>query len=612
MLLFLSLVSLLFHQALAAYLPELIHFDNGLAKRAAASTSSTSPSTPTAPADSQCTNGPATRSCWGNGYSIATNYDAVWPTTGKTVEYTIEIQNRTLAPDGFSRRVYAINGLYPGPTITANWGDKLKITVKNSLTTNGTSIHWHGLRQWQTNQMDGTNGVTECPLAPGQSRTYEFLCAQFGTTWYHSHFSSQYSDGVVGTIIINGPTTSNYDYDLGTYPITDWYHRPAFEIGPLIQTGGFPRGPPPADNILINGTNVGLNGTGGRYSRTTIAKGKKYKLRLINTSTNDNFKVSLDGHNFTVVSADFVPLNRYSTQYLFIGIGQRYDVIIEANQAVDNYWFHVVPVGGCSNNLNSNAVAIFTYQGANSTGLPSSASRNNGPTGAAASDCTDPNSQLIPYVKLDVPSNYTIPESSRLDVGFAIVQNQQQQTLFQWNLNFTAMSVQWDHPTLEYVLNKSTNYPPNFNLITLPKANAWSYWVIQAIPTIAPPVAHPIHLHGHDFYVLGAGVGIYNNSQTLNYKNPPRRDVAMLPASGYLVLAFITDNPGAWLMHCHIAWHVGLGLAAQFVERADDIPKLPGVADGLEKQCNAWDAYNANAIFHQEDSGLKRREIQAY
>lgn len=602
MLLFLSLVSLLLSQALAAFIPEaeLIQIDNHLVKRQA-STTSTASATTTKKPDSQCTNGPLTRQCWGNGFSIATNYDSTWPKTGKVVQYHLEVTNTTMALDGFSRPVYAINGQYPGPTIRASWGDTLQITVKNSLTTNGTSMHWHGLRQWHTNHMDGTNGVTECPLAPGQSRTYTFLCTQFGTTWYHSHYSDQYSDGVVGTMIIDGPATSNYDIDLGTYPINDWYHRPAFELAPLIQRGGFPRGPPAGDTILINGTNVNANGTAGKYSRTALTKGKKYRLRLINTSTNDNFKVGLDGHNFTVITADFVPIVPFTTQWLFLGIGERYDVIINANQPVGSYWFHVVPQTGCSSNLNTNALAIFSYVGDTST-TPPNATRSNAPTGAA--DCSDPNKSLVPYVKLDVPDNSTIPQESHLDVGFAIIQNEAQQTLFQWNLNFTAIQVPWGKPTLQYVLDNNSTYPPNMNLISLPNANAWSYWVIQAVATIAPPIPHPIHLHGHDFYVLGADTGIFNNSQTLNYKNPPRRDVAMLPASGYLVIAFITDNPGAWLMHCHIGWHVGLGLGAQFLEEPDLIRNTLGIGQDWKQECAQWNSYSATAIYAEEDSGL--------
>ena len=548
---FLSFLLALAQVSFAAFIPraELIQLDNGLVPRQA--------TTSTRPPDAACSNGPATRSCWGNGFSIATNYDSTWPNTGKVVRYNLEVTNTTMNLDGGRvRPIYAINGQYPGPTIRASWGDTLQITVKNSLTTNGTSIHWHGLRQYKTNHMDGTNGITECPLAPGQSRTYTFLCTQFGTTWYHSHYSDQYSDGVLGTMIIDGPATSNYDIDLGAMPITDYYYRPAFELAPLIQYGVFPRGPPAAENILINGTNVALNGTVGKYHRNTVTKGKKYRLRLINTSTNDNFKVGLDSHDMTVITADFVPIRPFTTKWLFIGIGQRYDVVINANQPVDSYYFHVVPQAGCSSNQNPNAVSIFTYTGANST-TPSNSTRNNTPPGGP--DCNDPNSQLIPYVKLDVPKNATIPTESRLDVGFAIVQNSQQQTLFQWNLNFTSIIAPWNKPTLQYVLDGNTSYAPSMNLIPLPKANAWSFWVIQAIPTIAPPIPHPIHLHGHDFYVLKAGSGTFSNgnNQTLNYVNPPRRDVAMLPANGYLVLAFITDNPGAWLMHCHVSHFPG-------------------------------------------------------
>jgi FtsP/CotA-like multicopper oxidase with cupredoxin domain len=64
-----------------------------------------------------------------------------------------------------------------------------------------------------------------------------------------------------------------------------------------------------------------------------------------------------------------------------------------------------------------------------------------------------------------------------------------------------------------------------------------------------------IHLHGHDFYVLGTGLGTFdknNAAALLQWTNPTRRDVAMLNAGGWLVIAFLTDNPGAWLMHCHI------------------------------------------------------------
>jgi laccase len=63
-------------------------------------------------------------------------------------------------------------------------------------------------------------------------------------------------------------------------------------------------------------------------------------------------------------------------------------------------------------------------------------------------------------------------------------------------------------------------------------------------------IIHPTDLHGHDFYILGAGQQTWADSDinTLNYDNPTRRDTAMLPSNGWLALAFQTDNPGAWVM----------------------------------------------------------------
>lgn len=94
--------------------------------------------------------------------------------------------------DGFlktSGKVF--NKTYPGPLIEACWGDELVIHVKNNYNANGTTIHWHGLRQLGTGQMDGVNGVTQCPIAKGDSFTYKFKALQYGHTWYHSHYSLQ-------------------------------------------------------------------------------------------------------------------------------------------------------------------------------------------------------------------------------------------------------------------------------------------------------------------------------------------------------------------------------------------------------------------------------------
>lgn len=136
---------------------------------------------------------------------------------------------------------------------------------------------------------------------------YSFIATQHGTTWYHSHYSGQYGDGIVGAMIIHGPATANYDEDLGTYPITDYYAMNSYELGIASE----PAAPPTAHSALINGTMK--VGTVGTYSTTTVQGSKRYRLRLINISLDNMFQVSLDGHDFEVIAADFVPIKPFNT-----------------------------------------------------------------------------------------------------------------------------------------------------------------------------------------------------------------------------------------------------------------------------------------------------------
>jgi hypothetical protein len=141
----------------------------------------------------------------------------------------------------------------------------------------------------------------------------------------------------------------------------------------------------------------------------------------------------------------------------------------------------------------------------------------------------------------------------------------------------------------------------------------WQYWVIQQDTTnnTAPPLPHPIHLHGHDFYVLDQQENAVWNGDISRLKtdNPIRRDTANLPASGYLVLAFESDNPGAWLMHCHIPFHVAAGLGVQFLERASEIKAKDNFAE-MQRTCENWQTYHKefhpNGILFPGDSGLRK------
>ena len=136
-------------------------------------------------------NGPQSRACWTKGFDINTDFDNDWPDTNITRKYHFEITNGTAAPDGTPRPTLLINNQYMGPTIFADWGDIVEVTVVNKLQNNGTGIHWHGIRQWNNCWADGVPGMTECPIAPGHSKVYRWQATQYGTAWYHSHVVSR-------------------------------------------------------------------------------------------------------------------------------------------------------------------------------------------------------------------------------------------------------------------------------------------------------------------------------------------------------------------------------------------------------------------------------------
>ncbi|KAF2642493.1 multicopper oxidase [Massarina eburnea CBS 473.64] len=525
----------------------------------------------------------STRSEWCD-YSIDTDYYSEVPDTGVTREYWLELTDVTVAPDGVSRSAMAVNGSIPGPTLYADWGDTVTIHVTNSLTDsqNGTSIHWHGIRQNYTNDADGVSSITQCPTAPGEQLTYTWKALQYGSTWYHSHFALQAWQGIFGGIVINGPATANYDEDMGIMFLNDWDHQTVDELYPSAQSDG----PPTLANGLINGTNT-YNDGGFRWNATWVS-GTSYRLRLVNAAVDTHWRFMIDDHTMQVIASDLVPIEPYNTTVLTMGMGQRYDIIVTADQdsTADSFWVRAIPQSACSDNDNADDIRGIIYYG-DSTTTPSTSAYD------YTDDCDDETDNITPYLSKTVGSTASISDEDAVTVG------KNTDSLFRWMLNSTTMVVEWSDPTLAQVLAGNTTYDTSDAVVSLPNADEWVYFVI----TTTQAVPHPIHLHGHDFFILAQGEGTYSDSVTLNLDNPPRRDTAMLPASGYLALAFQTDNPGAWLMHCHIGWHTSEGFAMQFVERYDEIAALTD-SSRLSDNCDAWSTFADSNSVDQDDSGV--------
>ena len=290
---------------------------------------------------------------------------------------------------------------------------------------------------------------------------------------YHSHFGSQYGNGVSGAIQINGPASLPYDIDLGVFPITDWYYGAADQIqlrvndrnNPFIPNA--PGSPPASDNVLFNGSNINPNGAGGSYYKVGLTPNKRHLLRIINPSVENTFSVSLNNHSMTVVAADFVPVNAFTTNSLFLGIGQRYDVTIDASQPIGNYWFNVTfsnPICGRSNN--PFPAAIFRYNGAPNA---NPTLKGTPPPDPACQDQTN----FQPIVTRTAPIASFTPSTNDLPVTFDVNGDA---TTVQWKVNNSAIRVDWSKPTLEYVLQGNSSYPPEANIISLPNANVVSFY----------------------------------------------------------------------------------------------------------------------------------------
>ncbi|KAK3307155.1 laccase 2 [Chaetomium strumarium] len=571
-----------------------------------------------------CAHSADTRRCWGN-YSIDTNYYEVVPDTGVTREFWFVVENVTMAPDGYEQPVIVVNRSIPGPTIEVDWGDQVVVHVTNLLENNGTSIHWHGIRMRNNYGMDGVPGVSQCPIPPGGTFTYRWRAEQYGTTWYHSHFSMQYSVGLQGPIVIHGPATANYDEDLGTVVLQDWSHVSPFAMWWYSR---LPSGPPPLANALINGKNVFDctssadpddkncigNGTRAEWS---FQQGKRYRMRIINTGLYSNFRFSIDDHNLTVIAADLVPIEPYVTDNIAITMGQRYDVIVQANRPVGDYWLRAIwQTSCCPNDAVNNTLGIIRYD-STSTADPNTTN----PAVDYPDNCGDEDAEnLVPWLKLDVGPPLSTDVFYLDDVTLPDPKG------FLWTLNGTYLWANFSAPTNLLLADADkTAFPADYMVYRTPAtASGWVYIAFNDISNRNR--SHPMHLHGHDFYVLATGPGNFTSSSSssssnnnnnnnnhnntapqLQLANPRRRDTATWPARGYMVLAYKTNNPGTWLLHCHIAWHSSEALGLQMLERPGDMDlSAGGQVAGMRQLCGEWERWLSNhgdAIV-QEDAGI--------
>ncbi|CAG8588829.1 5052_t:CDS:10, partial [Dentiscutata heterogama] len=487
-----------------------------------------------------------------------------------------------LAPDGYTRKVWTVNGQYPGPLIHCNRGDRLVINVTNGLEDPAT-IHWHGIFQLGSNWYDGVGGQTQCPILPGVSFVYNFTVAdQVGTYWWHSHYLSQYVDGVRGPLIINDPDDpylSQYDYEY-VLTLEDWYHTQSSDLVAMRLA--------PADSGLISGRGQyncsrALSGSqcdpNNMPAIYTVTKGKRYRFRIINMSAESFFWFSIDQHVLQVIEVDGVSIKPINITVLPIHIGERFSVIVEASQDVDNYWIRANIPDDCietdpdtinhdSDLINNNNITgILRYDGAPNDTIPKSKMTNDDWSNNLY-PCQDLAVDLIkPYVAVEPPQKVTDPINIAISIGY----NSRNTTTAYINGQSWVPDI--TNPSIMKIMaeNESvTSFPINANAYAYDTENGTVELVLRNLNG----TDHPFHLHGHNFFIMAISSSGKPDTKLYNLVDPPLRDTITIPSGGWAVIRFMINNPGVWAFHCHIEWHVELGMVFQLIEQQSKIKQL--------------------------------------
>ncbi|KAA8546849.1 hypothetical protein F0562_003278 [Nyssa sinensis] len=525
--------------------------------------------------------------------------------------YKWEVKYEYKSPDCYKKLVITVNGKTPGPTILARENDTIIVELKNSLLTENVAIHWHGIRQIETPWFDGTEGVTQCPILPGDTFIYEFVVDRPGTYLYHAHYGMQREAGLYGSIRVllgDGKTEPfPYDHDRSII-LNDWYHKTTFEQATGLSSLDFDWVGEP-QSILIQGKgrfncsspgiDAGLcNATPSECSPyvLTVIPGKTYRLRIASLTSLSALSFEIEGHNMTVVEADGHYVQPFVINNLFIYSGETYSVLINADQDPSrNYWASAKVVS--RQNTTPNGLAIFNYYPNHPRRYPPTVP----PRGPAWNDTAPRMSQSLAIKARQGSISPPPPLSDRVFV-FLNTQNKVNGYV-RWSVN----NVSFNLPHTPYLISLKENLthlfqqslPPtgydfvNYDIYREQDGNGTtsdSIYRLDFNTTVDIILqnarqllqnrseTHPWHLHGHDFWVLGYGDGkfdMFNDPKKYNLVNPILKNTVPVHPYGWTALRFRADNPGVWAFHCHIEAHFYMGMGVVFEEGIEKVGRLP-------------------------------------
>ncbi|XP_010931158.1 laccase-7 [Elaeis guineensis] len=528
------------------------------------------------------------------------------------VEHTFHVGNLTVRRLCRSKVITAVNDRYPGPTIDVHEGDTLVVNVINDSPYNIT-IHWHGIFQILSAWADGPNMITQCPIRPGKSYIYKFtVTGQEGTLWWHAH-ASLLRATVYGALLIR-PRQGTQGYPFHQpdkeVPILlgEWWNPNLVDVAnQAFLTGGTPN---VSDAYTINGKPGDLYPCSKKHTyKLEVEEGKTYLLRIINAALDNQLFFKIAGHHFTVVAADASYTKPYKTDVIVIAPGQTVDALMVADAAPARYYMAALPYISTPNPPpprpafdNTTTTGIVQYKSALPSLHPVMPTMPSFFDNAVAFRFFSKLTALCRTEDRTVPLH--VDERMFITVGLGLVACQPTQSLCNQTQGALAASmnnVSFQFPTTMSLLeahfkgvkgvytadfphkppvffdftNASVNAVPALQPLMFTsqatkvkkiKYNATVEMVLQDTAILGIE-SHPMHLHGFDFFVVAQGFGNYDQAaaeKSYNLVDPQMRNTISVPTGGWAVIRFIANNPGVWIMHCHLDAHLSLGLATAF------------------------------------------------
>ena len=495
-----------------------------------------------------------------------------------------------------------VNGTVPGPIIRLKEGQKVRLSVTNTLNEDS-SIHWHGILL--PFQMDGVPGVSFPGIKPGQTFDYEFEVKQSGTYWYHSHSGMQEAMGQYGAIVIDpaGPDPVAYDRE-HIVVLSDWsFMDPMEQLRKLKAMGGYfnhnkqtlagllkghdqssadramwgKMRMDPTDIADVNGSTYTylINGHGSRENWTGLfTPGERVRLRIINASAMTNFNVRLPGLPMTVVAADGQHVRPVETDEFQIAIAETYDVIVQPRDDVAYALIaeSIDRSGQCRATLAPRMGMVAAIPAIRERPLLTMKDMGMGEMDMSGGDMAGMDHSAMGHdmgsMKMLDPS---VAPQVKMGPGVATLAPMPMDRTGERPTGLETV----DHRVLTYKDLKSldpnadTRKPSrevDLHLTANMERYMWSFDGVK-FSEGAEPIAfrhnervrlnlindtmmpHPIHLHGHFFEVVTGNPG----------HHPLKHTVNVLPG-GKVSVDFTADALGDWAFHCHMMLHMMTGM----------------------------------------------------